>query len=252
MTGWALKTWVSGGTASADETDAVSRLSDHPRNDIQQVTWVAAGPNLGQSFAPANSNSPRLAAVDPGRNLDLGRSTAVQSLVVENTHDAAVQDGTKGREGRSAHSDWNNRRRIHASQGSAVVLGFQVPGEAREEGATLDSYFALPRMQLQLAPRRTYCRFATAEDVAYWNQHLDWVGAGIVAVDESPLAAEEEEGEEGEENCSWRGEADHVLHTKLAGRLSRGHHGHPCLDAASCADMPHGQEQTLGPAKKQE
>lgn len=106
-------------------------------------------------------------------------------------------------------------------------------------------------MQLQLAPRRTCCRSATAEDVAYWNQHLDWVGAGIVAVDESPLAAEEEEGEGGE-NCSWRGEADHVLHTKLAGRLSRGHHGHPCLDAASCADMPHGQEQTLGLAKKQE
>lgn len=92
-------------TASVDEMNAVSRLSDHPGNGIQQVTWVAADPNLGQSFAPANSNSPRLTAVDPGRNLDLGRSTAVRSLAVENTRDAAVQDGTKGREGRSARND---------------------------------------------------------------------------------------------------------------------------------------------------
>lgn len=108
LTDWAQKTWVSGaavGTASVDETDAVNRLSDHPGNGIQQVTWVAAGPNLGQSFAPANSNSPRLAAVDPGRSLDLGRSTVVRSLVVENRHDAAVQDGTKGREGHSARND---------------------------------------------------------------------------------------------------------------------------------------------------
>lgn len=94
------------------------------------------------------------------------------------------------------------------------------------------------------------CRFVTAEDAAYWSQYLDWMGAGIVAVDESPLVAAEEG--VGEENCSWRGEADHELHTTLAEQVSRPCHGHPCPDAASCAGMPHGQEQTLVLAKKQE
>lgn len=73
---------------------------------------------------------------------------------------------------------------------------------------------------------------------------------GIVAVDESPLAAEGEEGGVG--NCSWKGEADHVLHTTLAGQLSQLHHDQPYPDAVSCADMLHEQEQMPGPAKKQE
>lgn len=86
------------------------------------------------------------------------------------------------------------------------------------------------------------------EDVACWGRHLGWMTAGI-AVDESPLVAAEGEGVE---NCSWKGEADHVRHTTLAEKLSRAHHDHPFPDAASCAGMPHGQEQTLGLAKKQE
>lgn len=188
--------------------------------------------------------------MDPGRSFDLDRPTVVRSLVVENTHDAAVQDGTKGREGRSAHNDWNNRQRIHASQGSAAVLDFQVPEEVREEGVTLDPCSALPHMQLQLAPRKTCCRFETAEGVACWDQHPGWMAVGIVAGGESPLVAAEEG--EGVENCSWKGEADHVHHITLAEKLFRAHHGHPSPGAASCADMPHGQEQTLGLAKKQE
>lgn len=88
------------------------------------------------------------------------------------------------------------------------------------------------------------------EDVACWSWHLDWMTAGIVVADESPLVAAEEG--EGVENCSLKGEADHVHHTALAEKLSRIHHDHPSPDAASCAGMPHGQEQTLGLAKKQE
>lgn len=104
--------------------------------------------------------------MDPGRNLNLDRLTAVRSLVVENTHDAAVQDGTKGREGWHARSEQDNRLRSHASQGDAVGLYFQAQEEVREVDATPDSCSALPRMVL--APRKTCYRFETAEEVVVY------------------------------------------------------------------------------------
>jgi hypothetical protein len=83
-------------------------------------------------------------AVGPGRNFDLDRLTAVQSLVVVgNTRDEAIQDGTKGRAGHSGRSDLDNHLRIHASGGNAIGLDYQIQEAVEAVGVIPESCCAL-------------------------------------------------------------------------------------------------------------
>lgn len=82
--------------------------------------------------------------MDPGRKFDPDRLTVVQSLVVVgNTRDEAVQDGTKGRAGHSGRSDLDNHLRIHASGGNAIDLDYRIQEAVEAAGVIPEPCCAL-------------------------------------------------------------------------------------------------------------
>jgi len=102
-----------------------------------------------------------------------------QKPAEKNMHAAHVKDGTKGREGRCAHSEFDIRLLNFSSAEGAAVADYRAPEGARA-GAAPDSCFSLV-YRLPLAPH-SFHRVAVpeVEAVVDWVQLQD-LGAGDIA-----------------------------------------------------------------------
>jgi len=102
-----------------------------------------------------------------------------QKPAEENMHAAHVKDGTKGREGRCAHSEFDIRLLNFSSAEGAAVVDYRAPEGARAAGAAPDSCFSL--IHRPLAPHSFHkVAVPEVEAVVDWVQLQD-LGVGDIA-----------------------------------------------------------------------